>query len=262
MAEILSYDPAGDPEIVGAIEADQAESLAIGEEMINQANARLAGKYKDAQELEKAYIELEKKLGSRDGQEETQEPQAEDQQEERSEYSTQIEAINRAAEEFESKGELSQETLAEFEKMSSKELIQAYFEYEQNLPQANAPQSVELSQADINTIQNSVGGEAAYQNLVGWAAQNFSEAEIQAFDNVVDSGNVAAINLALAGLQARYTDANGYEGKMIQGKAAAPADTFKSQAEVVRAMSDPKYDRDPGYRDEIMQKLARSDLKF
>jgi len=261
MAEILSYDPAGDPEVVGAMEADQAESLAIGEEMINQANARLAGKYKDAQELEKAYIELEKKLGSRDEQEETQESEAEDQQEP-SEYSTQIEAISRAAEEFNSKGELSAETLAQFEQMSSKELVQAYFEYEAGLPAMDAPQSAELSQADINTIQNSVGGEAAYQQLVGWAAQNFSEAEIQAFDNVVDSGNVAAINLALAGLQARYTDANGYEGKMIQGKAAAPADTFKSQAEVVRAMSDARYDRDPAYRDEIMQKLARSDLKF
>ena len=263
MAEILSYDPAGDPEVVGAMEADQAESLAIGEEMINQANARLAGKYKDAQELERAYIELEKKLGSRDGQEEeTAESEPQDQQEERTEYSPQIEAISRAAEEFNSKGELSAETLAQFEQMSSKELVQAYFEYEQGLPAMDAPQSVELSQGDINTIQNSVGGEAAYQQLVGWAAQNFSEAEIQAFDNVVDSGNVAAINLALAGLQARYTDANGYEGNMIQGKAAAPADTFKSQAEVVRAMSDPKYDRDPAYRDEIMQKLARSDLKF
>jgi len=264
MAEILSYDPAGDPEVVSAMEADQAESLAIGEEMINQANARLAGKYKDAQELEKAYIELEKKLGSRN-EEETSEPEPQDQQdqqEERSEYSTQIEAISRAAEEFNSNGELSAETLAQFEQMSSKELVQAYFEYEQNLPTFDAPQTVELSQGDINTIQNSVGGEAAYQQLVGWAAQNFSEAEIQAFDNVVDSGNVAAINLALAGLQARYTDANGYEGKMIQGKTAAPADTFKSQAEVVRAMSDPKYDRDPAYRDEIMQKLARSELKF
>jgi len=260
MAEILSYDPAGDPEIVGAIESDEAESLAIGEEMINQANARLAGKYKDAQELEKAYIELEKKLGSRN-EEETQEPEVKDQQEP-SEYSTQIEAISRAAEEFNSKGELSADTLAEFEKMSSKELIQAYFEYEQGLPAMDAPQAAELTQSDINTIQNSVGGEAAYQQLVGWAAQNFSEAEIQAFDNVVDSGNVAAINLALAGLQARYTDANGYEGKMIQGKAAAPADTFKSQAEVVRAMSDARYDRDPAYRDEIMQKLARSNLKF
>ena len=263
MAEILSYDPAGDAEVVGAIEADQAESLAIGEEMINQANARLAGKYKDAQELEKAYIELEKKLGSRDGQEEeTSEPEVEDQPEERTEYSTQIEAIGKAAEEFNSKGELSPETLAQFEQMSSKELVQAYFEYEKGLPAMEAPQGAELSQSDINTIQNSVGGEAAYQNLVGWAAQNFSEAEIQAFDNVVDSGNVAAINLALAGLQARYTDANGYEGKMIQGKAAAPADTFKSQAEVVRAMSDARYDRDPAYRDEIMQKLARSELKF
>ena len=263
MAEILSYDPAGDPEVVGAMEADQAESLAIGEEMINQANARLAGKYKDAQELERAYIELEKKLGSRDGQEEeTAESEPQDQQEERTEYSPQIEAISRAAEEFNSKGELSAETLAQFEQMSSKELVQAYFEYEAGLPAMDAPQSVELSQGDINTIQNSVGGEAAYQQLVGWAAQNFSETEIQAFDNVVDSGNVAAINLALAGLKARYTDANGYEGDMIQGKAAAPADTFKSQAEVVRAMSDPKYDRDPAYRDEIMQKLARSELKF
>ena len=261
MAEILSYDPAGDPEVVGAMEADQAESLAIGEEMINQANARLAGKYKDAQELEKAYIELEKKLGSRDGQEETSESETEDQQEP-SEYSTQIEAISRAAEEFNSNGELSEETLAEFEKMSSKELIQAYFEYEQSLPTFEESQSVDLSQSEINQIQNSVGGEAAYQQLVGWAAQNFTQSEIQAFDNVVDSGNVDAINLALAGLKARYTDANGYEGQMIQGKAAAPADTFKSQAEVVRAMSDARYDRDPAYRDEIMQKLARSDLKF
>jgi len=260
MAEILSYDPAGDPEVISAMESDQAESLAIGEEMINQANARLAGKYKDAQELEKAYIELEKKLGSKDDQ--SAEPSEPQEQQEPSEYSTQIDAIGKAADEFNSKGELSPETLAEFEKMSSKELIQAYFEYEKNLPTFDAPESAELSQSDINTIQNSVGGEAAYQQLVGWAAQNFSEAEIQAFDNVVDSGNVAAINLALAGLQARYTDANGYEGKMIQGKAAAPADTFKSQAEVVRAMSDPKYDRDPAYRDEIMQKLARSNLKF
>ena len=49
---------------------------------------------------------------------------------------------------------------------------------------------------------------------------------------------------------------------MPQGKAAAPADAFRSQAEVVRAMSDPKYDRDPAYRNEVMEKLARSDLKF
>ena len=176
MAEILSYDPAGDPEVVGAIESDQAESLAIGEEMINQAEQRLAGKYKDAQELEKAYIELEKKLGSRDEQEETPEPEAQDQQE-TSDYATQIDAISRAAEEYESKGQLSAETLAEFEKMSSKELIQAYFEYEQE-SSCNV-MLLKVSRAFCKliliTIQNSVGGEAAYQQLVGWAADRTSQ---------------------------------------------------------------------------------------
>jgi hypothetical protein len=263
MAEILSYDPSSDPEILASIESDEAESLAIGEEMIQQANQRLAGKYKDAQELEKAYIELEKKLGARDGQEEVGEAEAEPAEEaEPGQYSEQIEAITRAADEFNANGELSEETLAEFAKMSSQELIQAYFEYESSLPAMDAPESVDLSQAEINQIQNSVGGEAAYQELVGWAAQNFTQSEIQAFDNVVDSGNIDAINLALAGLRARYTDANGYEGNMIQGKSSAPADTFKSQAEVVRAMNDARYDRDPAYRNEIMEKLARSDIKF
>jgi len=65
MAETLSYDPSSDPEVLASIESDEAESLAIGEEMINQANERLAGKYKNAQELERAYMELEKKLGSK-----------------------------------------------------------------------------------------------------------------------------------------------------------------------------------------------------
>jgi hypothetical protein len=265
MAETLSYDPSSDPEVLASIESDEAESLAIGEEMINQANERLAGKYKNAQELERAYMELEKKLGSKSNEpsEESSETEEPEEKTERASDDAQIEAISRAAAEWNEKGELTPETLAAFESMSSKELVEAYFRYEQNFTEAeSSSQSVEISQADINRIQNSVGGEAAYKQLVSWAADNFSQSEIDAFDNVVDSGNVDAINLALAGLKARYTDAVGYEGKMIQGKAAAPADTFKSQAEVVRAMSDPKYDRDPAYRDEIMQKLARSDLKF
>lgn len=264
MSETLSYDPSSDPEVLASIASDEAESLAIGEEMINQANQRLAGKYKNAQELEKAYMELEKKLGSKNEEVGEPEPQEQEEQpEEQKDTNPQIEAISRAANEYYVKGKLSPETLAAFESMSSKELVEAYFQYEQGLSEPNsAPKAVELSQADVNKIQNSVGGEAAYQQLIGWAAENFSESEVQAFDNVVDSGNIDAINLALAGLKARYTDAVGYEGTMIQGKTAAPADTFKSQAEVVRAMNDPRYDRDPAYRNDIMEKLARSDLKF
>ena len=72
MAEILSYDATPDAEVMSSIESDEAESLAIGEELMAQHEGMLAGKYKDAQELEKAYMELEKKLGkgSRDESEE------------------------------------------------------------------------------------------------------------------------------------------------------------------------------------------------
>ena len=50
---------------------------------------------------------------------------------------------------------------------------------------------------------------------------------------------------------------------MLQGKPARTGgDTFRSQAEVVAAMSDPRYDNDGAYRQDVMEKLDRSDLNF
>jgi hypothetical protein len=50
---------------------------------------------------------------------------------------------------------------------------------------------------------------------------------------------------------------------MLQGKAPKTStDVFRSQAEVVAAMSDSRYDDDPAYRQDLIAKLDRSDLKF
>ena len=50
---------------------------------------------------------------------------------------------------------------------------------------------------------------------------------------------------------------------MLQGKAPVEkGDTFRSQAEVVRAMDDPRYEKDPAYRQDIYNKLERSNLQF
>ena len=70
------------------------------------------------------------------------------------------------------------------------------------------------------------------------------------------------INIALQALYYRYTDAVGVEGDMIQGKAAAPVDGFRSQQEVVRAMSDERYENDPAYRKDVYDKLERSNIQF
>jgi hypothetical protein len=52
------------------------------------------------------------------------------------------------------------------------------------------------------------------------------------------------------------------EGELIQGKPARSTDVFRSQAELVRAMSDPRYDSDPAYRQDVIAKLEQSDLDF
>ena len=63
MAETLTYDPAEDPEILTEEESD---SLEVGEKLVAEQEGLLAGKYKNAEELESAYIELQKKFGSND----------------------------------------------------------------------------------------------------------------------------------------------------------------------------------------------------
>ena len=46
-----------------ALTPDEQDSLAVGEALVTEQESLLAGKYKNAQELEKAYVELQKKLG-------------------------------------------------------------------------------------------------------------------------------------------------------------------------------------------------------
>ncbi len=261
MSEILSYDATPDAEVMSSIESDEAESLAIGEELLAQHEGRLAGKYKNAEELERAYMELEKKLGSgsREESEEESYDESEPVEEESRDYSDLSELLSLAGDEYSEKGELSAETLEAFSQMSSQELVQAYFEMQAQQPSQSGR---ELSTQEVNQLQNMVGGQAAYNKLTSWAAENFSEGEIEAFDSLVESGNTNAIQLALQALYYRYTDAMGVEGEMLSGKPARSQDTFRSQAELVRAMADPRYDRDPAYRQDVIEKLERSDLDF
>ena len=63
MAETIRYDTSDDPVAAQAIAEKEAESLKIGEELMEKQDKRLAGKYKSAEELETAYLELQKKLG-------------------------------------------------------------------------------------------------------------------------------------------------------------------------------------------------------
>jgi hypothetical protein len=215
MAETFTMNETpADPEVLNS---DEKDSLAVAESLEGGEQPLLAGKFKDPQALEQAYVELQKKLG---------EPRNEVQ-------STEDESESTAPAEEE---ETSSESEADVET---------------------------LSEAQAQELMSMVGGDKAYQSMLSWAGDNFSKEEVEMYDGVMESGNPNAIFFAVQALQARYNDAVGSDGQLLTGRGAQNTDdSFKSQAELVAAMSDPRYDRDPAYRANLMRRLENSDVEF
>ena len=199
------------------LNSDEQDSLAVAESLEGGEQPLLAGKFKDPQALEQAYVELQKKLG---------EPRDEVQ-------STEDESESTASAEEE---ETSSESETDVET---------------------------LSEAQAQELMDMVGGDKAYKSMLDWAGDNFSKEEVEMYDGVMESGNPNAIFFAVQAPQARYNDAVGSDGQLLTGRGAQNTDdSFKSQAELVAAMSDPRYDRDPAYHADLMRRLENSDVEF
>ena len=259
MTEKLTYDPT--PADAPEFTADEQDSIAVAEKLGEQESELLAGKYESAEQLEAAYLELQRKLGSDDDDDVEDTTLDEDEVEYDEDVVAGIETIQEASDEYyANNGQLSEETMEKFGEMSSKDLVEAYMAIQENSdPDANYP---DISDSDLNSVYNSVGGEDQYNALTSWAADNMNDSALEAFNSIINQGNPTAIQIAVAGMKAEYDNAEGYEGRMLQGKAARTSDAFRSQAEVVEAMSDPRYDRDPAYRQDLYDKLERSNVKF
>ena len=222
MAETLSYQEPQNVTTVDNLTPEEQDSLAVGESISQQEEQIYAGKYKSAQELEKAYIELQAKLGEK-SEEKTETASAEEQPEDTPKMSEGATLITDASKEYYDNGnKLSPETMAKFSSMSSQDLIKAYMEVSQS-PEFQAQQGqppADISQSDINQIKNSAGGDQAYANIINWAKSNLPQEKITAFDEVVNTGSIQAIQLAVSGLKSEYDNANGVEGRMVTGKTA------------------------------------------
>ena len=256
----LTYDPSEAQE--GELSAEEQDSLKVGEALAEQEGKKLAGKFEDAEALEKAYIELQSKLGepkeekAEVKEEETKaKEEVKETKEEETDYSTFLDDLWE-----ESKGkEYSNEVLDKLNGMKAGDIAQLYLNYRSE----NNTEPQDLTQEQAIELQNSVGGEKQYTTMIQWASSNFDEAEISRYDKVMESGDPDAAYFAVQALAAKYNDGVGVEGKMLTGKPAKSAgDQFRSQAEVERAMNDPRYEKDPAYRQDIYDKLERSNLQF
>jgi hypothetical protein len=276
MSEIV-FD-ATDPDVTAARATEEQRLLEIGSNLTDNQEAdsleqyrrseleandhtQYAGKFKSAEDLEKAYLELQKKLGQKEEGEveddSTSDDSAPDEEEVQSPVSKRVDFLKEASEEYYSNdNSLKPETLQKLKEMPSEDLIDAYMELQKNNPVAQAQP---LSDDAAKTIVDSVGGQDAYNDTLAWASDNLKPEEVAAYDNVVNSGNKDAIFFAVQALNQRYKDSVGFEGQRISGKAPkSMVKGFRSNAELANAISDPRYRTDPAYRYDIEQKLAAS----
>lgn len=239
-------------EPTGAAGPDDAKMIAVAEGMNKvqketplqeEPPKTYAGKYQSPEDLEKAYLELQKKLGA--PREEPSPQQAED--EARSMLGE--EDFDRYTAEYREKGSLSEESYKAIEATGvARSLVDAYIAGQQA-----------LSDRQVQEVYGSVGGEAAYLELVQWASENMEAEDIEVFNADVESGDLKKARFAVRSLAARRAAAGGPPTSRIEGKASpSSGETFTSMRQVVRAMSDPRYQDDPAYRAEVTQRLARS----
>ena len=191
----------------------------------------LPEKFKDPTELAKAYSELEKRISN-------------------PENKADFAGLEKYSQEFYANGDISEESV--------KEIVNTY-----GLPETMVRSYIEgqrsMLDAETNAVMQMAGGPEAYQGMIEWAAGALPEAEIDAFNNIIDGRNPHAVRMAVEGLKARYQKENGSQGRLIQGEVAGPSGgAYRSVAEIVAAMKDPRYAKDPAYRKDVEQRVALS----
>ena len=251
MANEITLNPS--EQIEGEFSAEELDSLAVGERLAEQEQQLLAGKYQSAEELERGYLELQKRLSSPA----EEEPQVEEAPEAEEEEEIEVDGdLFDAIMESYRTGEWDDNLVEEVGKMDPIDVANMFL-----TKQGEAQQTAVATEEDVTQIQDSIGGIDEYQNMIQWAGQNLSEQEINLYDAAMDRGDPLTMFFAAQALNSRYQDAVGYDGEMLTG--SAPRNTsnaFRSQAELIAAMSDPRYDKDPAYRQDIADKLAVSNI--
>ena len=281
----ISYDPSNDPQAIAEAEARDSENLAVGEQMEKDQQQLLAGKYKNAEELENAYIELQKKMGEGKTTEET--TTTETDTTESPQFYTEDGSVNYdSAKEYygEQLGDIFQKAEIDPFKMNehfaenngtltdemydklgdaglNKTVVDAYLKgVRQEVGIEEASTQPELSQSEVSEIKNIAGGEEGYNDLMKWASDNLPKDDIASFDDVIATGNKSAVKFAIKALVGQMEDSEGRDSKIVTGKKPVAGEGYRSMAEVVRDMNKPEYELDPAYRMDVQSKLARSNL--
>ena len=185
----------------------------------------ILGKFKSAEDLARAYQELERKLG----QQQQQPPKAE------------------------------QPPAADPEPGGGDQ------EPDDDEPILPAFASPEDEARFTDAVISAVGGQEVFESLAAWAPEYGDPVTVNAFNQAVNSGDANNALLAVKALRYEMTSRQGFTptlvGGLAMGSQGGPK-PFNSQAEIRVAMRDPRYmpgpNQDGAYVEEVQSRLAAS----
>jgi hypothetical protein len=232
---------------------DEQESLAIGERLA-QAHGEAA--------VDKLSEEARPEAESQD----EEDVKSDDTDTEEGEYEDLEAVLNDFWDEFNgNEEEYSDELLERLANVDPSELAVKYAQLREEYEGSSDSAPKQFTEEDVSTLKGMVGGDENYTQMVNWAAENLPREEVELFNSVMSRGDPLAAYYAIQATALRYADADGVEGTRVSGRTKAssgPGDVFRSRAELVSAMNDPRYENDPAYRTDLFNKLERSNLEI
>ena len=245
------------------------ETLAKNE---TDENGLILGKFKSVEDLAASYKELEGKLGAATEEDQTETSEQEESETTESDFDAEeyygdglasvLEEVGIDPQEisnrFTETGEINDDDYTKLgEAGFSRQVIDTYLDGLRN----GGVTGEDIASAQIQGIKDSVGGDDNYSKMVAWAVDNLPANEVNEFNSLTETGNATAIKFAVQGLYSQYNNAMGVEPNLVTGRASqsGPA-PFRSTAEVVTAMSDPRYGKDVTYTEDVQRRLGGSDV--
>lgn len=219
----------------------------------------LPEKFKSPEEMAKSYSDLEKRLGGAEPQQQEEAPQQNDQtqaqptpEQEDVQFAQKWEnQFTDFSKEYTEKGQLSDDSFKKLKEMGyPKQVVSAYIEGQKA-----------LAERGTQSLMGDIGGENGFKEMHDWATQNLNQDEIDSYNSILDTGDQRQASFAVKGMFARYKSASGNKPKLVSGsQTKGSTQTFRSIAEMTRAMSDPRYKSDPAFRKDVERRLENSKI--
>lgn len=244
----LAQQEAENPNLVQQEEQEQPIQQEPSGQEVSEEQELILGKFKSQEDLVQAYENLEKKIGQ---QQQASKEEGQQQQEEAPVQQGNVSnAIEEASNAYLENGELSEANYKALEESGiPRDFVDAYVRGQEA--------TIESEMADI---RNTVGGQDNYNEMVEWASANLSEEDINSYDDIVSTGSPEAAKMAAKGMYARYMSETGGQSVNIAkgGTSGAAIQPFASNAQVVEAINDRRYEIDPAYRAEVERRISVS----